>query len=299
MISIIIPIYNVASYIEACMQSICEQTYRDFEVILVDDCGTDNSVQLAVETLRRGGIEAIVLRHEHNRGLSAARNTGMTVAQGEYVLFVDSDDMLVPRSLELLLQEAERTGADMTYGSYETFGDEARFHQAQGSAYVMAWNKLCRRSFLNDNHISFIEGLIHEDCPWSFELECKANKISMVKEVTYRYLIRLGGLQTAGEYTRHLKSYCTILKSYAKTIAESINTGCRTKSSFVDWFERQKALYFAMTLDRGTSLQQKEMYSLIRNLKPIPPFSKADCHYYLPAFLGIVLYKKFHSYHLC
>ena len=299
MISIIIPIYNVASYIEACMQSICEQTYRDFEVILVDDCGQDNSVQLAVETLRGGGIEAIVLRHEHNRGLSAARNTGMTVAQGKYVLFVDSDDMLVARSLELLHQEAERTGADMTYGSYETFGDEARFHQAQGSPYVMAWNKLCRRSFLSDNHISFIEGLIHEDCPWSFELECKASKIAMVKEVTYRYLIRKGGLQTAGEYTRHFKSYCTILKSYAKTIAESISTGCRTKSSFVDWFERQKALFFAMTLDQGTFLQQKEIYSLIRSLKPIPPFSKADCHYYLPAFLGIVLYKKFHSYHLC
>ena len=104
MISIIIPIYNVASYIEACMQSICEQTYRDFEVILVDDCGQDNSVQLAVETLRGGGIEAIVLRHEHNRGLSAARNTGMTMAQGEYVLFVDSDYMLVARSLELLHQ---------------------------------------------------------------------------------------------------------------------------------------------------------------------------------------------------
>ena len=121
----------------------------------------------------------------------------------------------------------------------------------------------------------------------------------MVKEVTYRYLIRQGGLQTAGEYTRHFKSYCTILKSYAKTIAESISSGRRTKSSFVDWFERQKALYFAMTLDQGTPLQQKEIYSLIRNLKPIPSFSKADCHYYLPAFLGIVLYKKFHSYHLC
>ena len=64
----------------------------------------------------------------------------------------------------------------------------------------------------------------------------------MVKEVTYRYLIRLGGLQTAGEYTRHFKSYCTILKSYAKTIAESISTGHRTKTSFVDWFERQNCI---------------------------------------------------------
>ena len=163
----------------------------------------------------------------------------------------------------------------------------------------MAWNKLCRRSFLSDNHISFIEGLIHEDCPWSFELECKTSKIAMVKEVTYRYLIRQGGLQTAGEYSRHFKSYCTILKSYAKTIAESISSGRCSEASFVDWLERQKALYFAMTLDRGTPPQQKEMYSLIRTLNPIPPFSKPDCHYYLPQFLGIMLYKKFHRYHLC
>ena len=107
----------------------------------------------------------------------------------------------------------------------------------------MAWNKLCRRSFLSDNHISFIEGLIHEDCPWSFELECKANKIAMVKEVTYRYLIRQGGLQTAGEYTRHFKSYCTILKSYAKTIAESISTRHCSEISFVDWFEPESIVF--------------------------------------------------------
>lgn len=298
-ISIVIPIFNVASYIEACMQSICEQTFRDFEVILVDDCGTDNSVALAVETLKHGSIVATVLRHEHNRGLSAARNTGTAVAQGDYVLFVDSDDQLMPRSLELLYAEAERTGADMTYGSYETFGDEARFYQAQGQPYVMAWNKLCRRSFLEQHNISFIEGLIHEDCPWSFEIECKANKIYVVHDVTYRYLIRNGGLQTAGEYTRHFRSYCIILRSYAQTIADTIKTGRRNEASFIDWFERQKALFFAMTLVSGTKLQQREMYSLIRTLKPIPSFSKPDCHYYLPSFIGFWLYRKFHGYHMC
>ncbi|MDO4497752.1 MAG: glycosyltransferase [Bacteroidales bacterium] len=298
-ISIIIPVYNVATYIEDCMQSICQQTFKDFEVILVDDCGQDNSIALAVAVLQQHGIEPVVLHHQKNRGLSAARNTGMEVAQGEYVFFLDSDDQLTPVCLASLLPEAEKTHADMTFGAFETFGDEHRQCHTDGSLYVMAWNKLCRRQFLLDNKIQFIEGLVHEDCPWSFELECKAGKIAFVSQITYRYLIRNSGLQRGGEFTRHYYAYCTILRAYAHTIAECLKLGLRSEDEFIDWFERQKALLFGMTLERGTSEQSRDMYHLIRSLKPHPDLCKPDAHYYLPEFLGFPLYKKFHRYHLC
>jgi len=298
-ISIIVPVYNVASYIEACMQSICEQTFKDFEVILVDDCGTDRSMELAEETVRRCALTTSILHHEHNRGLSAARNTGLAAAQGEYVLFVDSDDQLMPQCLELLYRQADRTRADMTFGGFETFGDKERTHHPHGTPYVMAWNKLCRRSFLIDNGIQFIEGLIHEDCPWSFEIECKARKITMVPDITYRYLIREGGLQTAGDYERHFNAYCTILLAYTKTIAESHLHYHKSQSQYTEWFEIQKALFFSMTMHRGTDGQLHELYRMIRSLKPFPKFSKADCHYWMPEGLGYMWYKKFHKYHLC
>ena len=96
-ISIIIPIYNVEPYIEDCLQSVMRQTYRGMmECILVDDCGTDNSMKVAEQLIKiyNGPIDFKVLHHEHNRGLSAARNTGIDAACGDYVYFLDSDDWI-------------------------------------------------------------------------------------------------------------------------------------------------------------------------------------------------------------
>lgn len=304
-ISVIIPIYNVEAYIEDCLKSVICQTCLEkgvqVECILVDDCGNDRSMDICERFIESytGLMSFQILHHEHNRGLSAARNTGMEVAKGEYVFFVDSDDQLTPACLELLYAQAEATHADMTFGAFETFGDRERVHHPHGKPYVMAWNKLCRRRFLLDNNIRFIEGLIHEDCPWSFEIECKARQIAMVPEVTYRYLIREGGLQTAGDFDRHFRAYQTILRQYAETIAESISAKRKPAGYLTEWFEVQKALYFSMTVDRGSDVQIREMYHLIRLLKPLPKFCKADSHYWLPEFAGIFLYRKFYKYHLC
>ena len=94
-VSIIIPIYNVAPYIKRCLQSVADQTYKDIECILIDDCGSDNSINLAKEFIYdyKGNILFTILHHEENKGLSAARNTGLRYAKGEYVYFLDSDDI--------------------------------------------------------------------------------------------------------------------------------------------------------------------------------------------------------------
>lgn len=102
MISIIVPIYNVKDYVKDCIDSIQNQTYKDYEVILVDDCGRDDSVAIAENMLKEGHVNYLILHHDHNRGLSAARNTGFAKAKGEYVLFVDSDDTLSLDCLENL-----------------------------------------------------------------------------------------------------------------------------------------------------------------------------------------------------
>ena len=110
MVSIIIPIYNVAPYVEQCLQSVMHQTMTaGVECILVDDCGQDNSMELVEQMLAREGYSVCsdgtlisnhspltfqILHHEHNRGLSAARNTGIEAARGEYLYFLDSDDWI-------------------------------------------------------------------------------------------------------------------------------------------------------------------------------------------------------------
>lgn len=306
MISVIIPIYNVEAYIEDCLKSVASQTCLkqgvQVECILVDDCGTDNSISIAEAIINRinenedknENLTFKLLHHNHNRGLSAARNTGMEVAQGEYVFFLDSDDKITPDCLEKLYAKALDTDADVTFGSYKTFGCENKQYITNGAPYVTAWNKLCKRTFLQSNNIQFIEGLIHEDCPWSFEIECKGAKFAHVPDITYLYLVREGSLQTGKDFNKHFEAYMLILQEYARIITSS-----GQKAKHLYWFELQKALLFSMTLSSGTPEMCKQMYLLIRRLEPKPLFSKADSHYYLPSRLGFVLYKKFHKYYMC
>lgn len=300
MISIIIPIYNVESYIEDCLKSVASQTCLmqgvQVECILVDDCGKDQSIAICEKFIENydGPLSFKLLHHEHNRGLSAARNTGMNVAQGEYVFFLDSDDKITPDCLEKLYAKALDSDADVTFGSYETFGCENKQYITNGAPYVTAWNKLCKRTFLQENNIQFIEGLIHEDCPWSFEIECKGAKFAHVPDITYLYLVREGSLQTGKDFNKHFEAYMQILQEYARIIAE---TGSEHK--YLGWFERQKALFFTMTLSDGTVVQSKKIYRQIRTLQPKPKFSKSDAHYYVTTYFGYMMYKKFHKYHLC
>ena len=103
-VSIIIPVYNVVDYIERCWKSVNAQTYSDIELIFVDDCGTDESIS-KLETLISEGsrFPVQIIKHKKNRGLSAARNTGIEASSGDYVYFLDSDDDLVPSCIEELV----------------------------------------------------------------------------------------------------------------------------------------------------------------------------------------------------
>ena len=112
-ISIVIPIYNVAPYVEECIQSVMNQTWKGkLECILVDDCGTDDSMKVATEKLKEyeGNIDFRVIRHERNRGLSAARNSGIDAVTGDYVYFLDSDDEITPDCIDLLVQPLDFLG---------------------------------------------------------------------------------------------------------------------------------------------------------------------------------------------
>ena len=122
LITIVIPVYNVESYISDCLQSVMRQTYKGpLECILVDDCGTDKSIEIAQNMIAEynGPIEFKVLHHEHNRGVSAARNTGIDAAKGDYVCFLDSDDWISDDCIEKLAQPLQNEVFDIVIGDYE------------------------------------------------------------------------------------------------------------------------------------------------------------------------------------
>jgi len=207
-ISIIIPVYNVAEYIAECIQSVMRQTYEGaIECIVVDDCSPDNSMTIIEQIINEynGSISFSVLHHDRNRGLSAARNTGMKEAKGDYIYFLDSDDYISYDCIEKLVSPLQKRDYDMVIGDYETFGDyqvpsllfEKQnviignaniFHElAERQIPVIACNKLYNLAFLKSINADFIEGQLHEDDLWTYKICLCATKIAIQKQVTYFY----------------------------------------------------------------------------------------------------------------
>lgn len=206
-ISVIIPVYNIEQYIERCLHSIMNQTYTEgVECIMVNDCSTDRSVEIAEGLLKdyRGNIQFHIISHERNRGVAAARNTGLTAAKGDYIQFVDGDDYVEPDMLETLYKEAVKTGADMVTADFlETYEDHEEYVKqtagkdtkeclerfAAREIRAALWVKFIKRELIVKNGLSFIEGQNYgEDERISFFLIYHAGKIVHVAKAFVHYV---------------------------------------------------------------------------------------------------------------
>ena len=218
-ISVIIPIYNVEKYVRQCLESVVHQTidHSFVECIIVNDCTPDKSMTIVreiVDDYRKGGglMSITILDHDMNRGLSASRNTGMRHANGEFVVFVDSDDYLFPGSLKTLLDyHLNMPEADLIIGNYY---DELRAANCYNidkvreiynmavlffgnSKKITAWNSLIRRSLLTENCIEFVEGIFFEDNVFNYQLFPLVKTAVIIPEVTYFYRKNVNGIMLA------------------------------------------------------------------------------------------------------
>lgn len=173
-VSVCIPIYNVSAYIERCARSLFGQTCREVEYIFIDDCSPDNSVEILRRVMSEYAErmpEVRIVRHEQNRGLSAARNTAVEQAKGEYIMHVDSDDYLAHDSVvESMILKAEETNADIVEADYVavTCNGKLNCKNIRNSrskdrlladvicknTQITIWNKLIRRRLYVDHNIS-------------------------------------------------------------------------------------------------------------------------------------------------
>lgn len=238
-VSIIIPVYNVKDYIEECIQSVINQTYSNIEILLIDDCGTDESVSIAARVLcAQSRFDYKILYHNYNRGLSAARNTGIDAATGDFVYFLDSDDWIIPRCIELLVRMSKQYpksdliqgGALVSDNSIPWFDlEKASLPEHCADRYliktqllgreqlpVTSWNKLVRLSLIKKNRLYFVEGLIHEDIVWNNLLAKYVEELSVLHFNTYIYRIRGNSIKTSGkefEAKRMLHVYALLIRS--------------------------------------------------------------------------------------
>lgn len=206
-LSIIIPVYGVEKYIERCCVSVFEQTYKNFELIFVNDCSKDKSEEIVLRVIKLYealGISTKIIKHEVNKGISAARETGLNAATGEYILYVDSDDYIAPDMLELLISRANETEADIVYCDFYEVKNGQQLYVDQSlkvtePALITAamlrqeivwapWNKIFRRSIAVEHNIHWPIGInIGEDLVVIAQLFCYAKRIEHVSNALYFY----------------------------------------------------------------------------------------------------------------
>lgn len=221
-ISVIIPVYKCEQYIESCVDSILNQTYRDFEIILVDDGSPDNSGKICDELAEK--YNKITVLHQENQGQSAARNNGVEIARGKWLCFVDCDDSVHPRMLEALYNAVTENNVKLSMCSAIQGEESPSFFNASKEVnfkvlettednilnlcknekyyYWVVWGKLIHKSIYEKYPLT--EGRIYEDnavvCKWLYE----AKKVALTDASLYFYYVNLSGT-TKKEFTqKHL-----------------------------------------------------------------------------------------------
>ena len=219
-ISIIVPVYKVEKYLNECIDSILAQTFTDFELILVDDGSPDNCPALCDAAAEKDSRVRVI--HQQNKGLSGARNAGIDVARGNWLGFVDSDDMIDPTFCEKMLYAAVQAGAEMAVcnilrmkenkalDSYqehclkdEVLSREEIVHRIQLSPFYMVMTRLCRREVFEK--IRFPEGKNYEDAFTAPEILERVNKAACVAEPLYQYRLRSGSIMHAAVTLKNLE----------------------------------------------------------------------------------------------
>lgn len=202
MVSVIVPIYGVEEYLDKCIQSICNQTYSDLEIILVDDGSQDACPKMCDEWSQRDS--RIIVIHQQNGGLSNARNTGLYASSGEYILYVDSDDYIKEDMVEALVKAINEYNADVAVSTYESSSDECTYERLSGRIIVgspneilpiiyknyifHAWGKLIKREYALK--CPFVDRLIYEDYENTPRLMTCVSRVVIIMDGRYHYTIR-------------------------------------------------------------------------------------------------------------
>lgn len=290
-LSIIIPVYNVEDYIHSCLDSIFRQGLEEecYEIIIVNDGTKDNSMNVITNIIdQHHNIRILV---QENLGLSVARNNGLKIATGEYILFVDSDDIIIDYSIKPLLNKAIEEQPDLFVANYLKMNNEAILNyqspQSNNEKYSIkvtngeslflkelhprqcyVWRTLYRRNFLIDNDIRFISGICFEDIP--FTHTCYLNAKKCLKTEQPIYLYRIGNASITGNTLTKEKAihFCIVISELWKmSKSERWNEDIRQrlKDNAFDIFS---LLFYSITEE----IHDNEVkIQIVRHLKEIVP----------------------------
>lgn len=207
LLSVVIPVYNVETYLEECVLSVISQTYSRLQILLVDDGSTDGSLRIARRLARADRRVRVITKK--NNGLGAARNTGILASTGKYIAFVDSDDIVPKDAYEVMLATLHRTGSDFVVGSINRLREKKRSvpkwaQEVHGDDRlnitlndfpeilhnVFAWNKIFKKEFWDQKLGSFPEGVLYEDQEVTARAYVEAKSFDVLEKIVYDWRIR-------------------------------------------------------------------------------------------------------------
>lgn len=213
-ISVIVPVYGVEDYIKKCIESLVNQTFKDFEILVVNDGTKDKSIDIIKENFND---KRIIILDKENGGLSDARNFALPFAKGEYVMYVDSDDYVHPEILEKMYNKAKEDSSDIVCSlSYKVEKDvvtplEVPYNEDLDVVrrYILnrpsAWTKLVKKEIMERKELAFLKGKIYEDVATMPALALYTDKISFINDYLYYYLIRDGSIMNQRVYKKNME----------------------------------------------------------------------------------------------
>lgn len=295
-ISVIVPVWGVEDYIVDCLKSIGNQSVDcDVECLVVNDCTPDKSMVLARDFAETyvGPLEFKFIERKVNGGLSAARNSGLDVAIGDYVCFVDSDDELPACALSKMLTAIRQFNSDILIAEYSTLFTPSTASVANvllhnrlveptllerpqlleetcnWNLFPMAWGKLYSTDFLRRNNLSFAEGLLHEDELWSMQCAIKARRIGVISDECYIYKLRTDSI-TMSVDPAHIRRRCDSMKQIICGIWKSFENDRIAFSKALDFGMHIRIFGFITTYFDMLSVQEIfEIYRSIRRATPL------------------------------
>ena len=294
-VSVIIPVYNVENYLKDCLDSVVTQTYKNIEIIIIDDGSTDKSGEICKKY--EAEYQNIKYIFQKNQGLSAARNTGLDACMGEYVYCLDSDDFIASNSIDVMVREIKKNGVDIVATGFLVINEErkyendeivsAEFHRETSKEFYLqiisnhACGKLYKRGLFDG--VRYPVGQNYEDVATTHKLFYKANKITYTDEGFYYYRIRKGAItQTPTEknITDFIKSYESVKNFYPIQHSKEIDYYLMT------------ILYNIYSRLSRSDESLKKKYSAYIN-KEFREFDKVSLREYLgaPMTLKLYLYK--------
>lgn len=299
-VTIAIPVYNVAPYVERSLLSALSQSFQNIEFLIIDDRGTDNSMEIVrqIVSTHPRGKDVRIIDHRINRGVGQARNTAIEQAQGEYLYFMDSDDEIMPDCIQALYDAMTETPVDFIAASHIFIRDNQPIRESvlpnrilngtyelwqyqtstEQPISIVTWNKLYKLKFLKKKHIQCAPHHRNEDEIFTTQVWCEARSCRLLSNITYKY--RLISTSTMGQIKQQGFTY-TIANQYQEIFAFKKQYFAQfAHTAFFSFCTNdflRTLLLMKLAVSNSSSLTQKEKYFFIRKYSDFTqyPVSKA------------------------